>query len=187
MTSSVSCTSRATRTGRNPSQAGSGGRAAGVMRVIGAVDEVAERALPARAQRGDAQQPAHRVRRRRRAGRAGRRSSATLICSGRGADLDDVVARLHATFPQDPEVEARPVVGHEQRGHTRLVQAQPDPVAGDARLGDLELGVADAVAVADAHLVVGQPVDGEVLAEDARSVRSVRPRCSASARRTRAW
>jgi hypothetical protein len=32
-------------------------------------------------------------------------------------------------------------------------------------LGDLELGLADAVAVADAHLVVGQPVHGEVLPE----------------------
>ena len=84
----------------------------------------------------------------------------------RRADPDDVVARLHAPLPQDPEVEAGPVVGHEQRGHPRLAQAQPDAVAGDARLGDLELGLADAVAVADAHLVVGQPVDGEVLAED---------------------
>ena len=41
----------------------------------------------------------------------------------------------------------------------------PDAVAGDARLGDLEDGVADPVAVADAHLVVAEPVDGEVLAE----------------------
>ena len=41
----------------------------------------------------------------------------------------------------------------------------PDAVAGDARLGDLEDGGADPVAVADADLVVAQPVDGEVLAE----------------------
>jgi hypothetical protein len=35
----------------------------------------------------------------------------------------------------------------------------------EGRLGDLELGFADAVPVADAHLVVRQPVDGEVLPE----------------------
>ena len=41
----------------------------------------------------------------------------------------------------------------------------PDAVAGDARLGDLEQRAADPVAVADADLVVGQPLDREVLAE----------------------
>ena len=41
----------------------------------------------------------------------------------------------------------------------------PDPVARDAWLGDLEHGVADPVAVADADLVVGEALDGEVLAE----------------------
>src|ERR1700753_3883705 len=41
----------------------------------------------------------------------------------------------------------------------------PAPVAGDPRLGDLELRLADPVAVPDADLVVGQAVHGEVLAE----------------------
>ena len=41
----------------------------------------------------------------------------------------------------------------------------PDAVAGDARLGDLEDGGADPVAVADADLVVAEALDGEVLAE----------------------
>ena len=63
------------------------------------------------------------------------------------------------------EVEAGPAVGHEQRRHPRIVQADADAVAGDARLGDLEHGRADPVAVADADLVVAQPFDGEVLAE----------------------
>ena len=59
------------------------------------------------------------------------------------------------------------MVGDEQCGHLRLVEPHAHPVAGGSRLGHLELGVADAVPVTDAHLVVGQPVDGEVLAEDA--------------------
>jgi hypothetical protein len=56
-------------------------------------------------------------------------------------------------------------MGNEQRRHSRLGHAQPDPVAGDARLGDLEQRRADPVAVADADLVVGEPVDGQILAE----------------------
>ena len=40
-----------------------------------------------------------------------------------------------------------------------------DPEASDPRLGALELRFADAVAVTDAHLLAGQSVDGEVLAE----------------------
>ena len=140
----------------------------------GPLDQVAERALPAGAQRAHGQQPVH-----RRHVRAGQvelgvgDGDADPLC--RRADPDDVVARPHGPLPQDPEVEAGPAVGHEQRGHPRLAQAQPDAVAGDARLRDLELGLADAVAVADAHLVVGQPVDGEVLAEDPPAqVRAVR-------------
>ena len=53
----------------------------------------------------------------------------------------------------------------EQRGHAGLVHADADPVAGDAGLSHLEQRTADPVAVADAHLVVGQALDGEVLAE----------------------
>ena len=43
--------------------------------------------------------------------------------------------------------------------------ADPDAVAGDARLRDFEDGGADLVAVADADLVVAESFDGEVLAE----------------------
>ena len=50
-------------------------------------------------------------------------------------------------------------------GHPRLVEANPDPVAGRPWLGDLEHGRSDPEPVADADLVVGEPVDGEVLAE----------------------
>ena len=63
------------------------------------------------------------------------------------------------------KVEARSVVRDEQRCHLRLVHADADPVAGDARLRHFEQRTPDPVAIADAHLVVGQPVDGEILAE----------------------
>jgi hypothetical protein len=64
-----------------------------------------------------------------------------------------------------PQVEAGPVVGHEQGRQLRLAQPHPDPETRYARLGDLELGLADAVPVTDVDLVVRQPVHGEVLAE----------------------
>src|SRR5690242_9645583 len=53
----------------------------------------------------------------------------------------------------------------EQRRHPRLAQPDADPKAGHARLRDLEDCVPYLVAVADADLVVGEALDGEVLAE----------------------
>ena len=72
---------------------------------------------------------------------------------------------LHLALLEHPEVEARAVVGDEQRGNLRIVHADPDPVAGDAGLRHLEDRAADLVAIADAHLVVAESLDGEVLAE----------------------
>jgi len=63
------------------------------------------------------------------------------------------------------KVEARAAVGDEHGRNARVVHADADAVAGDARLRDLEDGGADLVAVADADLVVAQPLDREVLAE----------------------
>ena len=77
----------------------------------------------------------------------------------------DLVSRAHLTLLEHPHVEAGPSVRVEQCRHARLLQAQADLEAGDARLGDLEGGVADPVAVSDADLLVGQTFDGEVLAE----------------------
>ena len=85
--------------------------------------------------------------------------------AGTGPGLDDLVAGLDVTLGEHAHVEAGPVVADQQRGQVRLAEAQPDPVAGDPGLGDLELCLADPVAVPDAHLVVGQAVDGQVLPE----------------------
>ena len=80
-------------------------------------------------------------------------------------ELDDLVARLHVTLLQHPEVEAGPPVGDEQGGNARVVHADAHAVARDAGLRDFEDGGADLEAVADADLVVVQPLNGEVLAE----------------------
>ena len=56
-------------------------------------------------------------------------------------------------------------MGDEQGGNARVVHANAHAVTGDARLRDFEDGGADLVAVADAHFVVAQSLDGEVLAE----------------------
>src|SRR4029453_11011923 len=90
-----------------------------------------------------------------------------------GGDLDDLVSRTDLALPEHAQVEAGAMMGHEQRGHARLVHAQANPVAGDPWLRDLELRAADPVAIADAHLVVRQAVDREVLAEV--SVREIVP------------
>ena len=57
----------------------------------------------------------------------------------------------------------------EQRGHSWLVHANADPVAGDARLRHLENSAPDTVMIADAHLVIGQTFDSEILPEFSKS------------------
>ena len=79
--------------------------------------------------------------------------------------LHDVVAGAHLAFPEDAEVEPRPSAGRQQRRHPRLVHPDADAIAGHARLGDLEQRAADLIPVADAHHIVGQSFDREVLAE----------------------
>ena len=129
------------------------------------LEQRAERGLPARAERGDPQRSLKQL-------GIGATVEVQQCVDGRdrhppspGRDLDDVVAGLYRTFLEDPEVEAGATVTGEQRGHPRLVHPDTDPVARHPWLGDLEQGGADAVPVADAHLVVAEPVDREVLAE----------------------
>src|SRR5262249_51653905 len=68
---------------------------------------------------------------------------------------------------KDPHVETWTVMADQQRWQFGLAQPQAHPVAGHPRLGDLELGLADAVPVADAHLVIRETIDGEGLPERA--------------------
>jgi hypothetical protein len=80
-------------------------------------------------------------------------------------DLHDLVSGFHLSFLQHAQVKARFLMCDEQRSHLRVVHADADPVAGDTRLRDLKEGAADAVLVADAHLLVGQALDGKILPE----------------------
>jgi hypothetical protein len=84
---------------------------------------------------------------------------------GTRRQLYDLVPGLHVALLEYAEVEARAVVGDEQGGDARIIHANPDPVAGHARLRDLKYGRPNPVAVADADLIVGEPLDREVLAE----------------------
>jgi hypothetical protein len=57
------------------------------------------------------------------------------------------------------------MVRHQQRGNSWLVHANPNAVAGNARLRDLEQSVIDAISVADADLIVAEIFHSEILAE----------------------
>ena len=127
-------------------------------------EQVTEGIAPAGAERRDAQgdpQPGAVVAREvQERVRLGHRQHARA-----GPGLDDLIAGLDVALGDDAHVEAGPVVADQQGGQFRLAEPQAHPVAGDAGLGDLELGLADAVPVPDADLVVGQAVNGEVLPE----------------------
>ncbi|ESY81024.1 hypothetical protein X740_10925 [Mesorhizobium sp. LNHC221B00] len=80
-------------------------------------------------------------------------------------DLDDFVSSLDLAFLQDAQIEAGPASRNQQRGHTRLIHANTDPVTSDARLGHFEQGAPNPVAIADAHIMIRQAIDCEVLAK----------------------
>ena len=65
------------------------------------------------------------------------------------------------------------MLGDQECGHPWLVETNADPVTGGPRLCHLEFCLTDAVPVTDAHLIIRQTVDGEVLAENAP--RQIRP------------
>src|SRR6266478_4396999 len=79
--------------------------------------------------------------------------------------LSDFVAGTDLAFLQHSQVEPRPSARCQQCRHPGLVHPNSYAIAGNARLRDLEQGTADLITVADAHGIVGQSFDGEVLAE----------------------
>jgi hypothetical protein len=165
ITESLSRSIARTVNARKPAQAGGGLVTASPALPAGlGVEQRAERRLPPGAQRVDpegAQQlPARMPRQVEQPVDLGDRHLQRA-----GGDLGDLVAGLDVALLEHAEVEAGAAVGDEQRRDARIVQADPDAVAGDAWLADLEQRGADPVAVADADLVVGQPLHREVLAE----------------------
>jgi hypothetical protein len=91
------------------------------------------------------------------------------LCDGhallRFADLHDLVTGAHFAFVDDTEVEAGTAAGGEQGRHARLVRPNADAIAGNAGLRNFEERAADPKPVADAHRIVCESFDGEVLAE----------------------
>ena len=82
------------------------------------------------------------------------------------SDRLDAVARSDVALRLDCEVVARAAAGEEPLDHVAATEAKPQLVTGQPRLGDDELGGADAEAVADGHVLLErQPVDRQVLAE----------------------
>src|SRR5215831_8644460 len=81
------------------------------------------------------------------------------------AHFHDIVAGSDVAFLQDAEVEPRPPTRGQQGGHPWLVHPNADAVAGDTWLRHLKQGAADPISIADAHRIVGQSINGEVLAE----------------------
>src|SRR4029077_15810132 len=79
--------------------------------------------------------------------------------------LHDFVAGAHLAFPQDPKVESRSSAGCQQSRHPGLVHPNADAIASNARLSDLEQRAADLITVANAHRIIGQSFDREVLTE----------------------
>ena len=124
-TESLSRSIAATFSRRNPVQAGGGLVAPGPRcRAAPSLEQGAERRLPARAERGDAQRaqqlPA------RVSGEVEERvdlGDRHLLRAG--SELDDLVSRLHVALLEHPEVEPGAVVRDEQRGDARVVQADP--------------------------------------------------------------
>src|SRR5258708_5011396 len=84
---------------------------------------------------------------------------------GTRSNLRDLVSGFDLSLLDDPKIEAGSAMRHEQCRHLRFVHADADSIAGDARLRHFKDGTPDAIAIPDAHLAIGQPVDGEILPE----------------------
>ena len=68
-------------------------------------------------------------------------------------------------FFNHAEVKPRPLMGNEQRGHLRVIHPYADAIASNPGLSHFEECASDPVAISDADLTIGEPIDSEVLAE----------------------
>ena len=77
----------------------------------------------------------------------------------------NVVARPNFSFLQHAKVESWSVMRYEQGCHPRFIHANADAVARYARLRHFKYRITDAVAIANADLVIGKSLNGEVFSE----------------------
>src|SRR5262245_14164758 len=91
------------------------------------------------------------------------------LCNGhpllRLSHLHDFVARTHLSFLENAQVKPGPSTGRQQCWHPGLVHPDSNAIAGHAGLCDLEQRAADLITVANAHRLVRQSLDREILAE----------------------
>src|SRR5271154_5032799 len=85
------------------------------------------------------------------------------------SNLYNLIARPNFSFLQYAKIESWSVMCYEQGRHPRLIHANTDAVARHARLRYFKFSATDAVAIADAHLVIRKSLDGEVFSELAGS------------------
>src|SRR3954468_18191733 len=87
-------------------------------------------------------------------------------------DDPDLLAGLHLAFGDDPQVRPGPHrLGEAAREHL-VIHPNPEPPAGNARLGHLKHSTADLPALADKRVVHLDPFGGEILAKLAGRKRS---------------
>ena len=96
-----------------------------------------------------------------------------------GREFLDLIADADLALLDNSEIETGPAVRNQQRRYLRVFQPDADPVAGVARLADLDDDIADPEAIADADLGIGEALHCEVLAEvsvhEIRSAKIARP------------
>ena len=81
----------------------------------------------------------------------------------------NIVARTNFSLLQHAKVESWPVMLREQGWHARFVHANADAVACYAGLRHFKCRITDAVAIANADLVIRKSLNGEVFAELAKN------------------
>jgi hypothetical protein len=122
---------------------------------FGGVEQFAEGLLPARAERGDVDGSAQLL-----DVSPGQVQQGVDVGDAERVPADpgphDLVARPDMPFGDHAQVEARAMVGDQQGGELGFIESHANPEAGDAWLGDLELGLPDAVTVADTDVVVAK-------------------------------
>ena len=81
------------------------------------------------------------------------------------SNLYNVVARPNFSFLQHAKVESRSVMRYEQGWHPRFIHANANAIARYTRLCHFKYRIANAVAIANADLVIRKSLNSEVFSE----------------------
>jgi hypothetical protein len=84
---------------------------------------------------------------------------------GSVGNLSNFVTGAYLAFRKHSEVEAGPVVRHQQSGHRRLIHSDAHPITRNAWLRHFEKSAANTVTIPDTHLGIGQTVNRKIFSE----------------------